>query len=52
MVSPTHILWSIKSVANPLFFDVTFLREVVPFFCDDPQTELLKREVIDFILGK
>ena len=52
MVSLAHILWSVKSVAKPLFFYVAFSREVVPFFSDDPQTELLKREVIGLVPGK
>lgn len=49
MVSPAYILWSMKSIANPLFFNVTLPREIVPFLSDDPLTELLKRQIIDFI---
>jgi len=45
-------LWSTKSVANPPFFDITLPREVVPFFSDNPQTELSKRGVIDFVPGE
>jgi hypothetical protein len=43
------VLWRTKSVVNPPFFGVTLPREIVPFFSDNPQTELSKREVIDFI---
>jgi hypothetical protein len=52
MVSLAYVLWSVKSVAKPLFFYVAFPGEVVPFFSDNLQTELSKREVIGFILGK
>jgi hypothetical protein len=52
MVFPAHILRCVKSVANPLLFDITLPGEVISFFSDDPQTELSKREVIDFIAGK
>ena len=41
-----------KSIGNPLFFDVTLSQEIIPFFSYDPQSELSKREVIDLILGE
>jgi hypothetical protein len=41
-----------KSVIDPPFFDIAFPREVSRFLYYNPQTELLKREVIDFVPGK
>jgi hypothetical protein len=41
-----------ESVMYPPFFNVTFSREVSPFFSDDPQAELMKRKVIGFVPGK
>jgi hypothetical protein len=49
MVSLVYIFWSVKSLTNLCFFDITLFREVVLFFSDDPQLELSKRKVIDLI---
>ena len=52
MITPAHILQSMKPVIDLPFLDVTFPRKVSRFFYDDPQTELPKREVVDFVPGK
>jgi hypothetical protein len=41
-----------KPIIDLPFLDVTFPRKVSRFLYDDPQTELPKREVVDFVPGK
>jgi hypothetical protein len=41
-----------KSIIDPSLFDIALSGEVIRFFSYDPQAELTKRKIIDFVPGK